>query len=305
MQIWLAKKSDIPVRDQLVTQIVLGILSKDLQPGQRLPSTRQLAGRLRIHPNTVSAAYRVLEEGHWVELRHGSGVFVREPAQERRLPPAFELDRMIGDLFFRAREQGFSLAAVRAHLKHRIQGKLPDHFLVIEPDEHLRAIVVAEIQGATQFTVRGAGLEACRDHKLLRRAVPTVLPSKFENVQALLPPGSDCVALQVRSVPASLSGWIPVPPDALVVVASGWPDFLKWAHTMLVAAGVSPDALEFRATGTPHWKAGLDQATAVVCDTLTASTLPKGCRAIPFPLLSDASLEKLRAVHSFLTRRLE
>jgi hypothetical protein len=42
-----------------------------------------------------------------------------------------------------------------------------------------------------------------------------------------------------------------------------------------------------------------------VCDTLTASTLPKGCRAIPFPLLSDASLEKLRAVHSFLTRRLE
>lgn len=305
MQIWLAKKSEIPVRDQLVTQVVLGILSNDLAPGQRLPSTRQLAGRLRIHPNTVSAAYRALEESHWVELRHGSGVYVRSAVPERQLPQAFELDRMIAGLFRNARERGFSLAALRAHMKHWLEAKPPGHFLVIEPDEDLRAIVESEIRQATQFLVRGAGLEVCRDVQALRGAVPAVLPSKFEKVQSLLPPGTDCIALQVRSVPASLSGWMPAPPDALVIVASRWPEFLKWAHTMLVAAGLSPDALEFRDARKARWQQGTEMATAVVCDTLTATSLSRKCRAIAFPLLSDASLAKLREVHSFLTRRLE
>jgi GntR family transcriptional regulator len=78
MQLWFAHRSAVSIREQLVTQIVLGILSDDLAPGQRLPSTRELARRFRLHPNTVSAGYRQLEREQWVELRHGSGVYVRE-----------------------------------------------------------------------------------------------------------------------------------------------------------------------------------------------------------------------------------
>ncbi len=48
------------MREQLATQIILGIISEDLKPDQRLPSTRELARRFHIHPNTVSAAYRDL-----------------------------------------------------------------------------------------------------------------------------------------------------------------------------------------------------------------------------------------------------
>jgi DNA-binding transcriptional regulator YhcF (GntR family) len=73
MQLWFAHRSEVSIREQLVTQIVLGILSNDLAPGQRLPSTRELARRFQLHPNTVSAGYRQLERDQWVELRHGSG----------------------------------------------------------------------------------------------------------------------------------------------------------------------------------------------------------------------------------------
>ena len=61
MRLWFARGSAVTLREQLVTQLVLAILSGDLHPGERLPSTRELARRYRIHPNTVSAAYRELQ----------------------------------------------------------------------------------------------------------------------------------------------------------------------------------------------------------------------------------------------------
>ena len=61
MQFWFARRSEVSIREQLVTQVVLGILSDDLAPGERLSSTRELARRFDVHPNTVSAGYRQLE----------------------------------------------------------------------------------------------------------------------------------------------------------------------------------------------------------------------------------------------------
>jgi hypothetical protein len=36
MQFWFARGSEVSIREQLVTKVVLGILSDDLAPGQRL-----------------------------------------------------------------------------------------------------------------------------------------------------------------------------------------------------------------------------------------------------------------------------
>ena len=46
MRIWISKNSEVPIREQLVTQIVLGIVSNDLKVTERLPSTRELARRM-------------------------------------------------------------------------------------------------------------------------------------------------------------------------------------------------------------------------------------------------------------------
>src|ERR1700733_6943060 len=140
MQLWFAHGGAVSIREQLVTQFVLGFLSDDLVSGERLPSTRELARRFHLHPNTVSAGYRQLERERWVEFRHGSGVYVRETKPNVVPSPALALDQIVANLFRAARELGVPLAAVRSRIRHWLDLQPPDHFLLIEPDEEIKKI---------------------------------------------------------------------------------------------------------------------------------------------------------------------
>ncbi len=124
MQLWFTHRGELSIREQLVTQIILGILSDDIAPGQRLPSTRELA-RFHLHPNTVSAGYRQLERKQWVELRHGSGVFVPERKPEVLLSSPLALDHLIANLFRSARQTGAPLSSVRARLRQWLELQPP------------------------------------------------------------------------------------------------------------------------------------------------------------------------------------
>ena len=298
MQLWFARGNEVTIREQLVTQVILGILSDDLAPGQRLPSTRELARRFKLHPNTVSAGYQQLEREQWVEFRHGSGVYVRERKPEAALPSALALDQLVAGLFRQAREIGAPLASVRARLKQWLELQPPDHFLLIEPNEELRRILTAEMATAVRFPVQSCNIEECA--KSADGAIPVALPNRAAAVRKALPAGVDLLMLQVSSVPTSLAGWLPAPPGTLIGIASIWPDFLKLARTVLQAAGFHPDALLFRDARKARWQRGLQQTAAVVCDTVTATLLPSDCRAIPFPLLSEASVAELRRHVEFI-----
>src|ERR1700735_3721117 len=162
MQLWFAHDSGVTLREQLVTQIILGILSDDLRSGQRLPSTRELARRFHLHPNTVSAGYRQLERERWVEFRHGSGVYVRDTKPENARSPAFALDQLVGELLRSARRLGIPLSTVRSRLRHWFELQPPDHFLLIEPDEELRRILALEMQRAVKLPVKSRGLAGSR-----------------------------------------------------------------------------------------------------------------------------------------------
>jgi GntR family transcriptional regulator len=131
------------------------------------------------------------------------------------------------------------------------------------------------------------------------------LPNREAAVRQVLPPGSELMTLQVRSVPASLAGYLPAPSGALVGVASRWPEFLKVARAVLHAAGFHPDSLVFRDAREANWKRGLKQTAAVVSDLLTAAELPEGCRAIPFSLLSETSIAELKRYEEFINQPIE
>jgi DNA-binding transcriptional regulator YhcF (GntR family) len=300
MQLWFAHKSGVTLREQLVTQIVLGILSDDLHAGQRLPSTRELARRFHLHPNTVSGGYRQLEREMWVEFRHGSGVYVRDKKPERALSPAFALDRLVADLFRAARKLEIPLATVRASLRQYFELQLPDHFLLIEPDEELRRILALELQQALKLPVQSCGLNDPKLSKKLESAVPVTLAGKEKIVRQELAEGAELLVLQARSVPASLVEWLPAPAKVLLGIASRWPGFLKLARTILLAAGFDPDSLIFRDARKSNWRRGLKEAKAVICDLATASDLPKTFLIVPFPLVSESSLDELRRYEQFI-----
>jgi DNA-binding transcriptional regulator YhcF (GntR family) len=305
MRLWLSKNSDVPLREQLVRQIMLGVVSDDLKPGQRLPSTRELARRFRIHSNTVSAAYRDLERAGWLEVRKGSGVYVRQLgdyASESPLDSRLELDRLISAFLTLARGQGHTLADVQSRLKHWLSLEPPDHFLVVEPDEGLREILMAEIGEASALRVRGCGYEECGDEGRLAGGAVVALYSKAEEVRRALPASVTPIFLHTRSIPDSLAGERTPPRDALISVVSRWPKFLEWARVFLVAAGAETDALDLRDAREEGWERGLRSSAYVITDALTARHLPADVPARVYRVVADSSLEELRGfVERFLT----
>lgn len=290
MRLWISKNSEVPIREQLVTQIVLGIVSNDLKVAERLPSTRELARRYDIHANTVSAAYRELAKRGWVEFRKGSGVYVRarndEPVEDR-----LALDQLIGRFFRNLREDGYSLAEIQAGVQRSLSLQRPDHFLLIEPDPELREILVAEISTATKVKVRGTAPEHFDG---AAGAVPLVLYGHLEGHAHRIKPETDLLVLHSASVVESMRGQTRPSPEALVAIVSRWPEFLRWARTMLVAAGLDADALSFRDGRERSWEKGLRSATFVITDSLMAPRIPAGCDVKVFRVLSESSLKELR-----------
>jgi len=70
--------SGTPLYLQLVEHLKHSIDTGAVRAGEQLPSVRTMAEDLLINPNTVVRAYRELEREGIVDLKHGSGVFVRE-----------------------------------------------------------------------------------------------------------------------------------------------------------------------------------------------------------------------------------
>jgi GntR family transcriptional regulator len=76
-----------PIYIQIIDEVRRALVTGMLEPDEPLPSVRQLAGELRVNPNTVSQAYRELEREGLVEVRRGQGTFVvnaKVPDRQRR-----------------------------------------------------------------------------------------------------------------------------------------------------------------------------------------------------------------------------
>ena len=107
----------VQIMDEVRRAVVLGTLGAD----DPLPSVRQLAGELRVNPNTVQQAYRELERDGVIYVRRGRGTFVAAEAgttadeerlrlaaalAERALTEAFRLGLGLDELIEALRRAG-------------------------------------------------------------------------------------------------------------------------------------------------------------------------------------------------------
>jgi GntR family transcriptional regulator len=268
-----------------------------VRPGEKLPSTRALARRLGIHPNTINAAYHDLAKRGWVEFRKGSGVYVRAFDKDRPMEGDLELDRLIATFIRTARGQGYSLAKIRSRVKHWLELQPPDHFLVIEEDPELRRILEYEIERFTGFRVATVGLDECGKPGALVGAAPVALYGKADAVRGALPANCECLWLESRSVHDELQKLLrPVSDDAFIIVVSRWPDFLRWARTILLAAGLDEDIISLQDAMKPKWEESLRLATFVVADSIVGAQLPARyrSRSFTFSIIAESSLMDLK-----------
>jgi GntR family transcriptional regulator len=75
-------ESPIPIYEQIVSQVIFGIASGGLEVGALIPSVRDLAHEIMVHPNTVARAYQELERRGVVVTRRGKGMEVTAEAPE-------------------------------------------------------------------------------------------------------------------------------------------------------------------------------------------------------------------------------
>src|SRR5438105_1873822 len=156
IRLWLARGTSISIREQLSAQFILGILSRRLAPGERLPSVRELGRRLNLHANTISATYRDLLARGWVTRRRGSGVFVRDV----RMPQHDgSIETFVSECLEGGLARGFSLDALRAAFANIPPAPRMPTFLVVDPDPHLARILAAEIGEATGRILSYSGCE--------------------------------------------------------------------------------------------------------------------------------------------------
>ncbi|MGA3129745.1 MAG: GntR family transcriptional regulator [Terracidiphilus sp.] len=294
MRLWFSPASEVPIYRQLATQVVLAILSGDLKPGDRLPSTRELARRFSIHPNTVSAGYRELAEQGWVDFRHGSGVYVKNNAELATTPEQI-LDQHIVAFFRAVRELRLPAATIRKRVAEWTASPPPSRFVLIDPDVDARELLLEELLQLSQWPVTAISFDQAVRPEALHAAIPLCRPSKTETVRALLPAGLELVTLQIRSATKWLGPELPSLKGKLIAVVSHWDDFREFGRTMLEAAGVDAELLVVRNPRRPRWLRGLEQTGAIVCDAKTAANraLPKGPRIFVFPILSDAVRDDL------------
>lgn len=70
--------SDRPIFIQILERIRMDIISGKYQPGEKLPSVRELAAEAAVNPNTMQRAFAELERTGLVYAKRTSGRFITE-----------------------------------------------------------------------------------------------------------------------------------------------------------------------------------------------------------------------------------
>jgi len=292
MRFWITKNSELSIREQLVRQVLLGILSEDLPSGHKLPSVRAIARRHHIHSNTVSAAYHDLLEQGWLELRRGSGLYVRpmNPAGG----PQGEMDRLLTRLLQEALSQGYQPDEVLDRLTHLLHPRTYQRVLIAEPEPTMREILKTELGEHLTVPVEFVAAPDYSDVSELGQGLVVALPTRAAKVRRSLPPGVVCIALRLRSVTASLEVESKPPPNTILSIVSRSAEIRQWARAMLIAVGIDPECIQEVDAATAGWQDRLSLTTLAVTDVLSARQLPAGCPVRVFRVVADSSIAELK-----------
>lgn len=99
-------QSEIPIYMQLHDQIILGIASKQILPGEVMPSVRRLAADLGINLHTVNKVYSILCNEDYLVMDRRKGAIAKIP--ERNEDFSLMLEQKLEFVSAEARCRGIS-----------------------------------------------------------------------------------------------------------------------------------------------------------------------------------------------------
>lgn len=72
-----------PIYQQIVDYAFAKILSGEWNPGERVPSVRELAGQMSVNTHTVLKAYEYLQLHEIITVKRGMGYFLTDDARTK------------------------------------------------------------------------------------------------------------------------------------------------------------------------------------------------------------------------------
>jgi GntR family transcriptional regulator len=128
LSIKLSEASGVPFYRQIVDQVAQLIRSGQLGPGCRLPSVRELAGRLLVSLITVRRAYADLEAAGLIVRRQGHGTYVADAVETASREQALaEAREKLTDAVSQAERLGLSREAIEKMVNDLLSRQGEDH----------------------------------------------------------------------------------------------------------------------------------------------------------------------------------
>lgn len=111
-----------PIYIQIAEQVFQQIIRGELQPGDKLPSVREMALNQGVNPNTIQRTYTEMERMGVVESKRGQGTFVVEKQEL-----VFDLKRsmqqdIIGQFVNNMKDLGFTKKEMIVSLQEFLDG---------------------------------------------------------------------------------------------------------------------------------------------------------------------------------------
>ena len=305
MDIILNRSGRVPPREQLAAQIELMILSGELAAGARLPSVRALAAQLRLHPNTVSAAYRWLERAGQVSLRPGSGVFVRA-GSGLSVDNAHGLDEMIRAALATAFRKGHSLPEIKAAVLRWLTAKPPRRVVVSDTSRAMAELLACELRAGLEAPVEAWSLdELASEPARLDGALAVTLPYHVERLRHLRP-ATPIQPVTLEPGSSHRRSIAEAPRGALVLVVSHSPTVLPFAAKLITSLRGDELLVDTRRLADRAWRRVLPAADLVFADAVAlAEVRAAGARRVrEVRVLSAAAVQRVgRALQAVITPR--
>jgi GntR family transcriptional regulator len=119
----LNPNSGIPIYRQLMEQVRRMVASGQLQPGNEMPSVRELAVTHAVNPMTISKAYSLLENEGLLERQRGKAMTIaaEHGNKESKTARLHHLQPAVDQLVMAARQLQLSPEDVLKAVKHTME----------------------------------------------------------------------------------------------------------------------------------------------------------------------------------------
>lgn len=100
--------SRIPIYLQVIDDIKKLIIKGEISPGDKLPSSRELAIKYEVNPNTAARIYKELEQMNICYVKRGMGTFISESEELVPKLRAQVIDELVDNFVEQMSKLGFS-----------------------------------------------------------------------------------------------------------------------------------------------------------------------------------------------------